>query len=177
MDEASTPEDLEQRTWMLWRRLKRFFPVWSLVSSGFHTPGSMATIGGNDMIQGLRKNRSSAQAFAVIEEASSAEFEAVSGLANVNLRRQTRLLRAIIIIYVTVPLTLVATAGEVAPQWVERLLRENPREAWTLFFASTVGGSWYVAGWWRACQMVDVIDLFRLARGRQPYTALELRED
>ena len=175
--QATGLADQEQRVWTLWRSLKRLFPVWSLASSSFHTPGSLQTIGGNDFVSGLRRNRNSHQTFAVLDGASGEEFDALSALANINLRRQTRLLRAIVIMYITVPLSLVATAGEIAPDMVTAWLRENQRFAWTLFFGSTVAALWYIAGWWRACQMVDVIDLFRLARGRQPYTALELREE
>ena len=46
-----------ERVWALWRRLKRFFPAWSLLPSAFYTPGAWTMIG-IDMLGGFRRRRS-----------------------------------------------------------------------------------------------------------------------
>lgn len=155
--------------WELWRRLRRFFPVWSLLPSTFVTPGAW-TMMGVDYVSGFRRNRSTRQTFALLSDVRAETFETVAALAALNVRRQLNMLRAVIVAYVTFPLSLVATAGQIAPDRVEQLIRDNPDTALTLFAGSTLGALYYVMSWWRARQMVEVLDLFRIERGfgRQP---------
>jgi len=163
------------RLWMLWRQLKRHFPAWSFVFSAFYTPGAWGLFG-VDFTTGLRANRSTARAFEVLSQASPAEFDALTALAAVNARRQERVFRAVAIAYLTVPITLVVTWGEIAPDSVREAVERYPSSAFVLVFGLTMGALAYFISAWRARQIIDVMDLFRIERGAQPYTALELRE-
>ncbi len=164
-----------ERAWALWRRLKTYFPAWSLLPSAFITPGAW-TLAGIDFIGGLRRNRSTRQTFALLKDTPPEDFEAVSALAAVNARRQELISRTVLLLYVTIPLTLLATGAEIAPDSVERLIRENLRLSLYLFFAATGGAMLYLSSWWRSKQMMSVLDLGRIERGMLPNSALELRD-
>ena len=107
---------------------------------------------------------------------SPTEFEALVALAAVNARRQDLISRTVILLYITVPLSLLATGAEIAPDSVERLIRENLRDAMILFTGATLGVLVYISSWWRSRQMTAVLDLVRIERGMPPNTALELRD-
>lgn len=172
--EASPPSQADA-VWALWRKLKTYFPAWSLAPSAFVTPGAW-TLAGIDFIGGLRRNRSTRQTFALLAETPAPLFEAVVALASVNARRQELISRTVLLLYVTVPLTLLATGAEIAPDSVERLIQDNLRLSLYLFFAATLSALFYMASWWRSRQMMAVLDLVRIERGLLPNTALELRD-
>ena len=69
---------------------------------------------GVDFISGFRRNRSTRQAFELLEGVDDGTFDAISALANLNARRQEQMLRAVIIAYLTIPVSIVAVLAEVA---------------------------------------------------------------
>ncbi|HZV84539.1 MAG TPA: hypothetical protein VFF48_06080 [Brevundimonas sp.] len=164
------------RVWALWRGLKSYFPTWSLLPSTFVTPGAWGYLG-NDFISGFRRNKSTYQAFALLDGVPNADFDALSALANLNARRQDQMLRAVVIAYLTVPLSAVAVVAEVAGGSLMSFVRDQPDVAIQIGVALAAGPLAYFMSHWRSRQIVAVLDLIRIERGQSPYTALELRED
>lgn len=150
--------------WRLWRELKGYFPAWSLIPSSLYTPGAWGMLG-VDFLSGLRRNRSTRQSAALLASASDADLEGVASYAALNLRRQELMLRAVLVAYISVPVTLLATGAQIAPARVEALIREHPATSIQLFAACSLGALYYVCTWWRARQIVSVLDLIRIDRG------------
>ena len=164
------------RVWDLWRRLKRLFPTWSLVPESFYTPGGYTAVG-LDFVGGLRANRSTAKAFEVLDGVSDAEFDAVAALAALNARRQEQILRAVVVAYLTIPVSILAIIAEVAGDSLVAVVRANLRQTIQFAFAAATGPLMYYLSHWRSRQLVSVLDLVRIERGQSPYTAVELRDD
>ncbi|KQY96677.1 hypothetical protein [Brevundimonas sp. Root1423] len=162
--------------WPLWKRLKTYFPTWSLLPSSFVTPGAWGYMG-NDFVTGFRQNRSTHQAFELLDGVTDRDFDALSALASLNARRQDQMLRAVVIAYLTVPLSIVAIVAEVAGGSLITLVRDHSDWAIQTAVAITTGPVFFFMSHWRSRQIVAVLDLIRIERGQSPYTALELRED
>ena len=162
--------------WALWGRLKRYFPTWSLLPSSLYTPGAWGYMG-VDFISGFRRNRSTLQAFELLSEVDDRTFDAVSALANVNARRQDQMLRAVIIAYLTIPVSIIAILAEVAGDSLVSFVRTNLETSIQFGVAVTFGPLVYYLSHWRSRQIVSVLDLIRIERGQSPYTALELRPE
>jgi len=162
--------------WALWDRLKRHFPTWSLLPSSFYTPGAWGYMG-VDFISGFRRNRSTRQAFDLLAGVDDQTFDAVSALANVNARRQDQMLRAVIVAYLTIPVSVIAIFAEVAGDSLVSFVRANLETSIQFGVAATLGPLMYYMSHWRSRQIVSVLDLIRIERGQSPYTALELRAE
>lgn len=162
--------------WDLWKRLKSHFPAWSLIPSGFVTPGAWSYVG-VDFITGFRANRNTHQAFEIMKDADDAAFDGVSALANLNARRQEQMLRAVIIGYLTIPVSILALTAEVAGDSLVAFARAHMDVVVPLAAGLTLAPVSYFASHWRSRQIVGVLDLIRIERGQSPFTALELRED
>ncbi len=162
--------------WALWRRLKGYFPVWSLLPSSLYTPGAWGYVG-VDFLSGFRKNPSTIQSFALLDGVDDATFDALSALANLNVRRQDQILRVVIIGYLTVPLSIVALLAELAGDSVMSFVRGNLNMVIISASTATMGPVMYLMSHWRSRQIVGVLDLIRIERGQAPFTALELREE
>lgn len=162
--------------WTLWDKLERLFPTWSLLPEAFYTPGAWGYVG-IDFISGLRKNPSTLKTFDLLKDVDDARFDALSALANLNARRQEQLLRAVVIGYLTLPLTITALAADLAGDSVMGLLREHTTMAVQIGATITLGPLGYFLSHWRSRQIVSVLDLIRIERGQAPFTALELREE
>lgn len=166
------PADL----WDLWRRLIRLFPAWSLLPSSLYTPGAWGYMG-VDFVSGFRKNPSTIKAFELFEGVDDATFDAVSALASLNARRQDQMLRAVIVGYLTVPLSIMALLAELAGASVMSFIRDHLRDLIPVVVALTLGPVAYFMSNWRSRQIMGVLDLIRIERGQAPYTALELRDE
>lgn len=162
--------------WALWRRLKSFFPVWSLLPSSVWTPGAWG-YAGVDFLSGFRRNPSTIKAFALLDGVDEATFDALSALANLNVRRQDQILRAVIIGYLTVPLSILALLAEVAGDSVMGFVRDHQHSVIVVVITVTLAPLMYLMSHWRSRQIVGVLDLIRIERGQAPFTALELREE
>ena len=162
--------------WGLWRQLKRLFPAWSLIPSSFHTPGAWGYLG-VDFVSGFRRNRSTIQAFDLLEGVDEALFDAVSALASLNARRQEQMLRAVIIGYLTVPLSIMALLAELAGDSVMSFIRAHLDTVIPAVAGLTMGPVSYFMSHWRSRQIIGVLDLIRIERGQAPFTALELRDE
>lgn len=162
--------------WALWDKLKRLFPSWGLVPEAFYTPGAWGYVG-VDFVTGFRKNPSTLKTFALLQDVDDARFDALSALANLNARRQEQVLRAVVIIYLTLPLTITALAADMAGDSVMGLLREHTTAAIQIAATITLAPLGYFLSHWRSRQIVGVLDLIRIERGQAPFTALELREE
>ena len=162
--------------WALWDKLKRLFPTWSLLPEAFYTPGAWGYVG-VDFVSGFRKNPSPLKTFDLLKDVDEVRFDALSALANLNARRQEQLLRAVVIGYLTLPLTITALAADLAGDSVMGLLREHTTAAIQIGATITLGPLGYFLSHWRSHQIVGVLDLIRIERGRTPFTALELREE
>ncbi|MBO9560968.1 MAG: hypothetical protein J7515_20585 [Caulobacter sp.] len=169
---ASGPTGL----WTLWRDLHRLFPVWSLIPSSFVTPGAWGYVG-VDFLSGFRRNPSTIRTFALLQGVDDATFDALSALANLNARRQEQMLRAVILGYLTVPLSILALLAELNGDGVMTYVRAHLDSVVTLVAGATLGPLMYLMSTWRSRQIIGVLDLVRIERGQSPYTALELRED
>lgn len=178
MKKAAGPEisDLRADIWPLWSKLVKFFPAWSLIPSSFYTPGAWGYVG-VDFVSGFRRNRSTIQTFELLEQADDAAFDALSALASLNARRQEQLLRAVVVAYLTVPLSVMALLAELAGDSVMSFMRENIDLIVPVAAGLALGPLSYAMSHWRSRQMVGVLDLIRIERGQSPFTALEPRDE
>ncbi len=162
--------------WRLWTELKAHFPAWSLIPSSFYTPGAWGYLG-VDFITGFRSNPSTIAAFRILEGADSATFDAVSALASLNARRHEQMFRAVVIGYLTVPISILALLAELAGDSVLSFARTHAGLLIPIAVGSTAGPLSFGMGLWRSRQILGVLDLIRIERGQAPFTALELREE
>lgn len=172
--ERETGESAE--LWRLWGALHRLFPTWSLIPESFVTPGAWGYMG-LDFISGFRRNPSTLKAFALFNGVSDALFDGVTAMAALNARRQDQLLRVVIVGYLTVPLSILALVAELAGADLMSFVKAHLTV--TLWLAVTLAAApaGYMMSTWRAKQLIGVLDLIRIERQQQPYTALELRDD
>ena len=169
--ETGAPE-----AWRLWTALKRHFPAWSLIPSSFYTPGAFGYLG-VDFISGFRRNPSTIAAFKILEGADDATFDAVSALASLNARRQDQMFRAVVIGYLTVPISILALLAELAGGSMVSFARQYADFIIPMAVGFAAAPLSYGMSHWRSRQIVGVLDLIRIERGQSPFTALELRED
>jgi hypothetical protein len=165
----------EAPVWVLWRQVKRRFPVWSLLPLSLATPGAYGYMG-VDVVSGLRRNPSTKAVFALFHERADAELEAVTALAALNGKRQRQIFTAVAVSYITIPLTLIATLAEIAPAGLEALIRANMRLGLEVSGMATVLALFYFSSLWRARQILEVLELVRIERGAGPANALEARD-
>lgn len=162
--------------WVLWNQLKRFFPTWSLGLSSFYTPGAWGYVG-VDFVSGFRRNRSTRQAFELLEGVDDAAFDALSALAGLNARRQEQMLRAVVLGYLTVPLSITALMAEISGDSVIAFANDNRVLVIQLVVLATAGPLGYMMSHWRSRQIIGVLDLIRIERGQSPFTTLEPPEE
>ncbi len=130
-----------------------------------------------DFLSGLRANRSTQRAFDLLAGVDGPTFDALSAFAALNVRRHEQMLKAVVIAYLTVPVSVLALIAEVAGADLVAFAAANVREVVAIGVGLTCGTLAYYLGAWRAHQIVGVLDLVRIERGQSPYTALELRDD
>ena len=162
--------------WGLWRRLKAPFPAWSLIPSSFVTPGAWS-YAGVDFLSGFRRNPSTIKVFDLLKDVDDVTFDALSALANLNARRQDQMLRAVIVAYLTVPLSILALLGEVMGDGLLAFVNQEPELVIAGGAGAALGPLHYLMTHWRSRQIVGVLDLIRIERRQSPFTALELRDE
>ncbi|RZJ05221.1 MAG: hypothetical protein EON89_04785 [Brevundimonas sp.] len=162
--------------WRLWAELKARFPAWSLIPSSFYTPGAFGYLG-VDFISGFRRNPSTIAAFGILEGVDDATFDAVSALASLNARRQDQMFRAVVIGYLTVPISVLALLAELAGGSMVSFARQYADFIIPLAVGFAAAPLSYGMSHWRSRQILGVLDLIRIERGQAPFTALELREE
>lgn len=166
---------LNHAVWPLWMAYKRLFRTMTLPVSVWATPGAWGWFG-NDVVSGLRRNPSTARAFALLDSASPELFNTLSALATLNQRRQELGFQMLAIFYVTVPVTAFVSAGEIAPEALIAFVRDRQESLITFVSLLVLTTLVYLASLWRARQMVQVLDLIRLERGVSTVSTAELRE-
>jgi len=162
--------------WRLWDDLRQLFPVWSLIPSSFVTPGAWGYVG-VDFLSGFRRNPSTIRTFALLEGVDEPTFDALSALANLNARRQDQMLRAVVLAYLTVPLSILALVAELNGDGLMAYIREHTEGVVSFGVGAALAPIGYLMSHWRSRQIIGVLDLIRIERGQAPYTALELREE
>jgi hypothetical protein len=153
----------EPAFWGLWRQLKDHFPAWSLLPSSLYTPGAWGYLG-VDFVSGFRKNGSTRRAFELLRDVDDQTFEAVVGLANLNVRRQEQMMRAVIITYLTAPISVTALVAEIAGDSLMSLIRQHTDLALATVVVLAVGPVSYLMSHWRSRQMIGVLDLIKIER-------------
>ena len=153
----------EPAFWALWRRLKSDFPVWSLLPSSFNTPGAWGYLGA-DFVSGFGRNPSTRRALALLGDVDDKAFDAVAALAALNVRRHEQMTRAVIVGYLTVPISVTALVAEIAGDSVSSLARDHMALGVQIAVLLALGPLGYLMGLWRARQMVGVLDLVRIER-------------
>ena len=152
--------DAPHPVWALWWSLKREFALWTAPIDWLDTPGSW-TYFGNDFVSGLRRNPSTAKAFALMD-AAPGQFDAVRALAALNVRRHEQMFHFVAMLYVTIPVTIILGLAEISPEGLLAHFEKNSGVAVYLAGVLTVGAVVYLVGLWRARQLVSVLDLWRL---------------
>ncbi len=161
---VDTAAEQELACWTLWRRLKNEFPAWSFVPSWFYSPGAYGYLG-IDFLSGFRRNASTRRAFALLEGVEDKTFDAVAALAALNSRRQEQMLRAVIVFYLTVPVSVTALVAEIVGDDLGTFVRENTVNCLGLALTLAVGPLSYLVSNWRSRQIVGVLDLIKIERG------------
>ena len=159
--EATVGQELA--CWTLWRRLKNEFPVWSFVPSWFYSPGAYGYLG-VDFLSGFRRNGSTKRAFALLEGVDAKTFDAVTALAALNARRQEQMLRAVVITYLTVPVSITALVAEIIGDDLATFVREHMYNCLALALTLSIGPLSYLMSNWRARQIVGVLELAKIER-------------
>lgn len=162
-------------TWRIWEDLRAWFPAWSLIPSSFNTPGAWGYTG-VDFVSGFRRNPSTIAAFKILDDVDEPTFDGVSALAALNARRHDQMFRAVVVGYLTVPISVLALLAELAGDSVISFARNHADLIVPLVVASA-GGPLAGMGLWRSRQILGVLDLVRIERGQTPFTALELRQE
>lgn len=164
-----------ETVWATWARLRRVFALWRMIGESFVSPGAWGLYG-VDMVTGFRRNATTRRTLEITSELSQQDFEAVAALAALNARRQDRWFRLVAVVYLTAPITLIATWGQIAPDDVGAFIRSRGVLSVVYAAAFTLAALAYMIFAWRARQIVDVLDLARVERDARPLTAVELRE-
>lgn len=151
--------------WDLWRALKRHFPAWNLLASGLYTPGAWGYVG-VDFISGFRRNRSTQQTFDLLRDVDDRTFDALYGLAALNGRRQDQMLKAVVVGYLTLPLTILAIVADLQGDSVSAFIREHSTVVIQIIAGVTLGPLAYLSSQWRSRQILGVLDLIRIEQGR-----------
>ena len=148
--------------WPLWWALKKEFALWRAPLSWFGTPGSW-TYFGNDFVTGLRRNASTARAFALLD-ASPDSFVALQALAALNLKRHEAMFQFVALTYISIPVTIVLGLAEVMPDGLVRIFHTHQLLVWQMGAALTGAVAIYLMGVWRARQVLAVLELWRIER-------------
>ena len=148
--------------WDLWWGLKKEFSLWSAPASWLGTPGSWSYFG-NDFVTGLRRNRSTERAFALLDAAPD-QFEGAVALAALNARRHEQMFHVVALGYISIPVTILLGLAEVMPESLIEQFHAHQVFVWQMVGALTFGISVYMIGLWRARQLVSVLELWRLER-------------
>lgn len=161
--EGLSPADpYSHPVWALWDAIRHDFSVarapWEALTSSTSW-GYM----GNDFVSGLRRDRPTMRTFTRLDAAPE-HYGAVRALAELNVRRHEQMFHALVLFYVTVPLTIVLAMGEVIPEAVAQHLRDNMPYVIAGAAPLVFGVISYMIGLWRARQMVAVMTLWRLER-------------
>jgi len=117
---------------------------------------------------GMRRNRSTQAVFDLLAPRPLSDVEAMVGIADINARRQRQMLTIMVVLYVTVPVTGVATWAELSSETALSILRENMTFVIELFAIATTGVAYYAASHWRARQMLEVLELVKIERLAAP---------
>lgn len=178
MDGAAVEREAGEsaRLWRLWRSLHRLFPTWSMLPESFVTPGAWGYVG-VDFVSGFRRNPSTLKAFALLDGVADELFDGLAALAALNARRQDQLLRAVILLYLTVPLSILALLAELAGGSIMTFVKAHLSVTLWLAFTLTLAPLGYLMSSWRSKQMIGVLDLIRIERRQGPHTAPEPHED
>lgn len=153
--------------WHLWKTIGQMFPTWSLIPSSFYTPGAWGYLG-VDFISGFRQNPSTRRAFTLLEAVDDATFDALFALAELNARRQEQMFRAVVVGYLTVPVSVLALVAELAGDSMMAIARAHTEVVIQMAVVLTLGPLGYAMSHWRARQIVSVLDLIRIERALPP---------
>lgn len=158
------PRNPPHPVWALWWSLKGLFAIWTAPAEGLGSPGSWSYFG-NDFVTGLRRNESTARAFVLLDAAPD-QFEGVADLAQLNLRRHEQMFNFVALIYFSIPATIILGAAELIPDSLIATFHANQFAFWYMASVLTVVAGVYLVGVWRARQLVSVLELWRIERGR-----------
>lgn len=178
MDGATVEREAGEsaQLWRLWRALHRLFPTWSMLPDSFVTPGAWGYLG-VDFVSGFRRNPSTLKTFALLEDVNDELFDGLAALAALNARRQDQLLRAVILLYLTVPLSILALLAELAGDSIMTFVKAHLTVTLWLAFTLTLAPLGYLMSSWRSKQMIGVLDLIRIERRQGPRAAPKPRSD
>ena len=150
--------------WPVWRRLVQEFGTRRLFT---HLSTSKSGMGfyGADVISTLRATPMAQAGLAVLADVSDDLLLRLGDLATLNAKRNESMWRLAALFYVSVPLTLVLTGLEGAPEIVKEMLAQS----WLIFMICggmiTLWLLYYFGNQWRARQIEAVIELARIERG------------
>lgn len=147
-----------------------------LIPSSFVTPGAWGYFG-VDFVTGFRANPSTHKSFEALADIDRPTFDALSALANLNVRRQEQMLKAVVIGYLTIPVTVLAVVAEVAGDSLVVFARDHLQTVITIGAMAALGPLGYFLSTWRSHQIVGVLELIRIERGQAVYTAVEPRDE
>ena len=158
------PRNPPHPVWALWWSLKGLFAIWTAPSEAVGSPGSWSYFG-NDFITGLRRNESTAKAF-VLLDAAPEQFDGVADLARLNLTRHEQMFNFVALIYFSIPVTVILGAAELMPDNLIAAFKANQFAFWYMLAVLTIVAGVYLVGLWRARQLMSVLELWRIERGR-----------
>lgn len=156
---------MDATVWDVWRRLIRRLSIGRMPVECLVSPGAWGFFG-SDVVSGLRRNRSTAAALAMLEPLDARAFEEIAALAEVNQRRQDAAFRVTALMFVIGPVVSGIVLDLFAPAAMGMV---RGSDSWTLPALALFAGLVLLrlAGLWRARQLVSIVEIARVIQGRQ----------
>ena len=120
---------------------------------------------GVDCVSGLRDSAMAKAAEAVISQASDEELDTLIEIAQVNAARNDSMWRMAVVFYVSVPGALIFASLDIAPDVISEMIRDTLFYLMIAFALFTGQMLFYFGTFWRARQIVAVLELLRIDRG------------
>lgn len=160
----SSPSNADD-LWTTWRRLVAALPVRAMPLEWFLSP-SMWTLFGADFLTGLRRNRTTAKVFGILQALPPSDLHRLHALAILNHRRHEAVSRGFAIAFLTLPASAALTLSELSPATLQRIASVEGPARWYLMlgYAGAVVAL-YMMFAWRARQLLTLTEMWMIQEG------------
>ena len=164
---AASGDGRVARVWDLWRLLVKEFRTHRLLialmttwdASGFYGMDRISNLASSKMAKGARE---------LLSSVDDDTLDALAALANTNAQRNEAMWRLAALFYVSVPMALFLASLDIASDLVREQIAASGGILFFVLAATTVQMLYYFAVNWRARQVVAVLEILTVERGRTP---------
>lgn len=143
-----------------WKSLAGRYRVWRIVPDLLFDPASYRVFG-SDISSVMMTNPKSRAVARALEGASSDTLDALQSVADVNIARTSEFLRAVLFVYVSLPLGFAAMLSDAAPDTLRQLLERQSSSIVVFLTGAVVFPIAFFCSAWRAKQIGWALQLFR----------------